>query len=68
MNENNLLTESSKHGLQDDDVTRQYKIMGRIVVNEEGESEACQNCGVCFFPCDDYVTLCKKCRYELLGI
>ena len=65
MNKNNLLSESSKHTLHD--MIKQYEVTEREIDNR-GERETCQNCRTCFSSDDDYVTLCSKCRYELLGI
>jgi len=66
MKGNNLLSGPSERSLQDDNVTKQYEIMEKNTVNEEKEN--CQNCDARFSPCGDYVTLCNRCRYELLGV
>lgn len=69
MNTNDLLSEPPNHSLQDNDVIKQHDVIERDIDDKkEREKETCQNCGTCFSSNDDYVTLCNKCRYELLGI
>lgn len=56
------------YDLRDNDMIEQNKMAEKNTTNEEREKEICQNCGIFFSPYDDYVTLCSKCRFELLGI